>query len=148
MPTQADVRRIALSFPEAIEERGRFAFSVAGKDFAWVWLERVDPKKPRIPNPEVIAVRVAGDVDKQVLLAMDREVFFTEPHYDGYPAVLVRLPNIDRALLRKVLREAWACRAPRELGGLGPATRSRSPAPPRRPAGAARRARPAPRRRA
>ena len=62
-----------------------------GKQFVWVWLERLEPKKARVPNPNVIAVRVADDLDKQVLLASDRSVFFTEPHYDGYPAVLVRL---------------------------------------------------------
>lgn len=48
-----------------------------------------------MPNPGVIAVRVADDLDKQVLLASDREVFFTEAHYDRYPAVLVRLSKID-----------------------------------------------------
>jgi len=48
---------------------------------------------------------------KEVLLASDRDVFFTEPHYQGYPAVLVRLPKIDRAHLKEVLTNAWRCRA-------------------------------------
>ena len=56
-------------------------------------------------------MRVADDLDKQVLLASDRDVFFTEPHYQGYPAVLVRLPKIDRAHLKEVLTNAWRCRA-------------------------------------
>ena len=81
-----------------------------GKQFVWVCLERLEPKKARVPNPNVIAVRVADDLDKQVLLASDRSVFFTEPHYDGYPAVLVRLSKIDRARLKEVLTNAWRCR--------------------------------------
>jgi len=83
---------------------------VKGKQFVWVWLERLEPKKARVPNPNVIAVRVADDLDKQVLLASDRSFFFIEPHYDGYPAVLVRLSKIDRARLKEVLTNAWRCR--------------------------------------
>ena len=114
MATQADVRCIALALPEAAEEGG-FHFSVAGKGFAWVWMERLEPKKPRVPNPEVIAVRVANELERQALLSLDTEVFFTEPHYDGYPAVLVRLPAIDLEMLEKVLTDAWRCRAPKKL---------------------------------
>ena len=58
-------------------------------------------------NLSVIAVRVAGQADKDALLALDEAIFFTEPHYDGYPAVLVRLPAIDAGLLRAVLTDAW-----------------------------------------
>ena len=114
MATQADVRRIALSLPEAIEEGG-FHFTVAGKGFAWVWMERVQPKQARVPNPEVIAVRVANELEKQALLSLGTDAFFTEPHYDGYPAVLVRLPAIEVGLLEKVLTDAWLCRAPKKL---------------------------------
>jgi hypothetical protein len=46
---------------------------------------------------------------------MRPDVFFTEPHYDGYPAVLVRLPAIDLDLLQVVLAQGWRCRAPRRL---------------------------------
>ena len=64
MATQADVRRIALSLPDTEEAKDRFAFSVLNKGkpkgFAWVWMERVDPKKPRVANPGVLAVRVAN----------------------------------------------------------------------------------------
>ena len=55
-------------------------------------MERVTPKKPRVPQPKVIAVRVANLVDKDFLLRLNPEQFFTEPHYDGFPAILVRLP--------------------------------------------------------
>lgn len=114
MATRDDVRRIALSLPEAQEEAG-FAFAVSGKAFAWPWLQRLDPKKARVPNLEVMGIRVANELEKQALLSLDPAVFFTEPHYDGYPAVLVRLPVIELGLLEKVLTDAWRCRAPRKL---------------------------------
>jgi hypothetical protein len=114
MATRADVRRIALSLPETIEGGG-FDFSVAGKAFAWVWRERVQPKKPRVPNPEVIVVRVANELEKQALLSLDADAFFTEPHYDGYAAVLVRLSAIDLELLERVLTDAWLTRASKKL---------------------------------
>jgi hypothetical protein len=116
MATQADVRRIALSLPGAGEVEGRFAFSVENKGkskgFVWSWAERVHPKKPRVPRADVIAVRVRDQAEKATLLAGDPEVFFTEPHYDGFPAVLVRLPAARVALLRKLIVEAWRCQAP------------------------------------
>jgi hypothetical protein len=63
----------------------------------------------------VLAVRVENELEKQSLLALDADVFFTEPHYNGYPAVLVRLPAIDLELLEKVLTDAWRTKAPRRL---------------------------------
>lgn len=62
------------------------------KGFVWVWMERIAPKKPRVPQPAVVAVRVASLEAKEFLLSLDPNKFFTEPHYDGFPAVLVRLP--------------------------------------------------------
>jgi hypothetical protein len=119
MADQSDVRRIALSFPGVLEGKDRFAFSVEykgkQKGFAWVWLERVEPRKARVPRPDVLAVRVRDQAEKAVLLAGDPERFFTEPHYNGFPAVLVRLPKVTRAQLHKLLAEAWRCQAPREF---------------------------------
>jgi hypothetical protein len=115
MPTQDDVRRIALSLPETREDPHAFRFFVDGKQFCWSWMERLEPKRARVPNRDVIAVRVAGEMDKQVLLDLDPSVFFTEPHYDGYPAVLVRLRAIDVELLREILTRAWRTRAPKRL---------------------------------
>jgi hypothetical protein len=119
MADQADVRRIALSLPETGEADDRFAFSVEHrgkqKGFAWVWQERIAPKKPRVPNPEVLAVRVADEGDKQMLIAADAEKFFTEPHYNGFPAVLVRLPAIGVDELEELLIDGWRCQAPRAL---------------------------------
>jgi hypothetical protein len=117
--TQADVRRIALSFPETEEGDDRFAFSVRNKDklkgFAWVWMERIQPKKPRVANPGVLAVRVANEGQKEALISAEPKKFFTEPHYNGFPAVLVRLAEVTARELRTLLEEAWRCQAPREL---------------------------------
>ena len=119
MADQDDVRRIALSLPETIEGEDRFAFSVRNgandKGFAWNWMERVEPKKPRVPRDDVLAVRVANQAEKEMLLKSDPEKFFTEPHYNGFPAVLVRLPAIDVDELAELLTDAWRCQAPRAL---------------------------------
>jgi hypothetical protein len=119
MATQADVRRIALSLPESEAAADDFAFSVPNKGkrkgFAWVWKERVDPKKPRVPNPAVLAVRVPNLGQKELLLSMDSVKFFTEPHYNGFPAVLVRLDAVSVADLELLLADAWRCTAPAEL---------------------------------
>ena len=85
------------------------------KGFAWVWMERVDPKRARVPNPKVLAVRVANDGEKQALIASDPEKFFTEPHYNGFPAVLVRLAKVGRSELRELLTDAWRCQASKKL---------------------------------
>jgi hypothetical protein len=115
MATQDDVRRIALALPETTEDPDSFRFSVAGKQFAWAWLERLDPKRARVPSKEVIAVRIGNEFEKESLIEMDPEVFFTEPHYDGYPAIMIRLPAIDLDLLGVVLTDAWRLRAPKRL---------------------------------
>jgi hypothetical protein len=113
MATRDDVDPIARGLPGVSHESN--GYRVCGKLFAWNWLERVNPKRARVPNPEVIAVRVANELGKQALLSLDPDVFFTEPHYDGYPAVLVRLPAIDLGLLENVLTDAWRCQAPKKL---------------------------------
>lgn len=66
-----------------------------------------------MPNPQVLAVWVGSEDEKDALIDLDQDVFFTEPHYDGYPAILVRLPRIDLELLRKLLTDAWRSRAPK-----------------------------------
>jgi hypothetical protein len=110
MATQADVRRIALALPDVREKPGHFAFEVPVRDkwkgFCWVWMERVDPKKARVPCPAVLAVRVADLDAKEALLLADDLKFFDEPHYAGFPAVLVRLEAIGRAELRALLLAA------------------------------------------
>jgi hypothetical protein len=119
MATQADVRRIALALPGTEESKGHFAFEVPNKGklkgYAWVWKERVVPKKPRVPNPGVLAVRVANLGQKDLMISAEPTKFFTEPHYNGFPAVLVRLAEVRVPELRPLLEEAWRCMAPPEL---------------------------------
>ncbi len=119
MATQADVRRIALSMPDAEEAADHFAFSVKNrgklKGFVWSWNERIEPKKPRVPRKDVIAVRVANNSAKDLMIAADPVKFFTEPHYNGFPAVLVRLTEVNARDLRMLIEEAWRCQAPKEL---------------------------------
>ncbi len=115
LANQDDVRRIALSLPETCENKHRFAFSVRHKPFAWVWFEPVDPKKGRVPNPEAIGCRVSCEEEKYMLIDAKPDIFFTEPHYNGYPAVLVWLPKIELALLEEMIHESWQLQAPRRL---------------------------------
>lgn len=131
MATQADVRRIALALPGAEETPGHFAFSVRNKGklkgFAWVWMERVVPKKPRIANPRVLAVRVPNLGHREMLLAADPVKFFTEPHYAGFPAVLVRLAEVTSADLKVLLADGWRCMAPAALTSPAKPVRSARP---------------------
>ena len=119
MATRADVRRIAMALPDTVEGEDRFAFSVLdkgkAKGFVWVWMERVEEKKPRVPNKGVVAIRVPNQAEKEMLLATVSDKFFTEPHYNGFPAVLVRLKAIGTSELRELIVEAWRTLAPRAL---------------------------------
>ena len=63
-------------------------------------------------TPELPFVLTA---DKEVLIQMDPRVFFTEPHYDGYAAIQVRLDAIDDPLLEKVVTDSWRLRAPKRV---------------------------------
>ena len=85
------------------------------KGFAWVWMERLEPKKPRVPNPDVLAVRVANEQEKQSLIAAQPATYFTEPHYNGFPAVLVRLAAIEPDELEELVVDAWRVQAPKAL---------------------------------
>lgn len=119
MATLDDVRRIALALPETVESTDRFAVSVRNKGklkgFVWVWLERTAPRQARVPRPDTVAVRVANLTEKEMLLSMDSEKFFTEPHYNNYPAVLVRLKAVKVRELRVLIEDAWRCQAPKVL---------------------------------
>ena len=115
MATFDDVRRIALALPEAVADEDATAFRVDGKLFAWPWLERVDPKRARVPNLDVLVVRVASELDKDALIDMDPRVFLAEPHYDGHTAILIRLAAIDEPMLEKLLADSWRLRAPKRL---------------------------------
>jgi hypothetical protein len=111
-----DVHRIALSLPQAVQDGSKIRYLVeGGKAFAWTWKKRVEPKRARVEQLDVFGVRVANEEEKQVLIASDPAKFFTEPHYNGYPAVLVRLDEIDGDELTELLTDAWRNAAPRKL---------------------------------
>ncbi len=100
------VRKIVSGFPEVEESSsGRRAWSVRGKGFAWEARER---------DGGGLAVRVDRD-DKQLILDADPEIYFTSPHYRGYPGVQIRLEKISREELRSRLEDAWLIQAPKRL---------------------------------
>jgi hypothetical protein len=115
MATQDDVRRICLALPGVSEDPGAFGFSVRGKGFVWLWPERVHPRRKKVPNADVVVVRVSDLEEKRALLASDPRTFFTTDHYDGYKAVLVRLSAAEPAVLAEVLTDSWRTQAPRDL---------------------------------
>ncbi|MGA8575671.1 MAG: MmcQ/YjbR family DNA-binding protein [Candidatus Cybelea sp.] len=117
MASWNDVRRFALALPGATEEatsQGRAAWIVNKKFFTW---ER--PLRPSdlaalgksAPSGPILGVRTADLEMKEVLLASNPRVYFTTPHFDGYPAVLIRLEKISAKELKDVVTEAWLSRA-------------------------------------
>ena len=110
-----------MALPNVEETEGRFAFSVMNKGklkcFVWVWMERIDPKKARVPNPKMLAVRVENLGQRNAMLAAEPVKFFTEPHYAGFPAILVRLEEVTVADLKVLIAEAWRTQAPVEKPG-------------------------------
>jgi hypothetical protein len=65
--------------------------------------------------PDALVLRVADMGEREALLQGQPEAFFTTPHYDGYPAVLVRLEAVDPIELAELIEEAWRIRAPKRL---------------------------------
>jgi hypothetical protein len=121
MATWEDVRRLALALPEAVEESKRdelLAWSVRDKTFAWERPLRradLDALGDAAPKGPVLAARVPDLGAKEALLADDGGVYFTTPHFNGFPAILVRLDRIPLPELEELLVEAWLCRAPKRL---------------------------------
>jgi hypothetical protein len=113
MVTHDDIRRIALALPDAVEESGaQFAIGVPVKGkvkgFVWAWLERIHPKKARVPSDAVVAVRVSDLTEKDLLINAEPGKYFTEPHYNSYPAVLVRLAEVSLDDMDVLLRTGWS----------------------------------------
>jgi hypothetical protein len=118
--TWDDVRRIALALPEATERTSREMRQWRVKDKLFVWerpLRRSDLEAlgAGAPDGPILGARVEHLVAKEALLANDDGVFFTTPHFDGYPAVLVRLERITVEALDEVIVEAWLARVPARL---------------------------------
>ncbi len=115
-----DVRRIALGMPEAEEtvSRGAAMWRVRGAGFVWERpLRRADLAALGIAEQEgpVLGAKVDDEAVKHALVAEDPEVFFTTPHFDGHPAVLIRLDRISERRLGEVVAEAWHTVAPARL---------------------------------
>jgi hypothetical protein len=107
MATVDDVRRIALSLPETDEHPshgGWPSFRVRKKAFTYV---RDDGAS--------ITVYVEGQEEKDALVASDPTKFFTTPHYDGYPIVLVRYDEVEVDELRELLTDSWRLKAPKRM---------------------------------
>jgi hypothetical protein len=101
-----DVRAIVSRFPEVEESsEGRLAWRVRGKLFCWQARDR---------DGGGLAVRVERD-EKELILDANPDVYFTSPHYRGYPAVQVRLEAIDHDELAQRLEDAWLIKAPKRL---------------------------------
>lgn len=122
MPTLDDVRAIALSLPETTEvvggQRRNLMWRTRNGSFVW---ER-GPSKADLatlatlgrtwPDGVVVGVRTDGETGKRELLAALPDAVFTIPHFDGYPAVLLRLDAVDRDLLAELVTDAWLLQAP------------------------------------
>jgi hypothetical protein len=118
--TLDDVRRLALALPETSEgtSRGNVMWKVRDKLFVWERpLRRPDLEALGDAAPEgpVLGARVEHLGAKEALLADDPGVYFTTPHFDGYPAVLVRLDAIELEELQGLVVDAWVARAPKRL---------------------------------
>lgn len=120
MATWEDVRGIALALPETSERVSRDLCQWRVKDKAFVWerpLRRADLKAlgDDAPDGPILGARVEHVGAKEAWLADDPGVFFTTPHFDGFPAILVRLDRIGPQDLDEVIVEAWLARAPKRL---------------------------------
>ncbi|HSF16531.1 MAG TPA: MmcQ/YjbR family DNA-binding protein [Vicinamibacteria bacterium] len=107
MVTESQIRRIALSLPGAYERasyEGRPSWRTNPRMFTWIRDE-----------PEALVVWVESLDEKELLIAAEPHVFFTTPHYDGYPIVLVRLGAIDVKRAKELIGESWRLRAPKSL---------------------------------
>ncbi len=106
MPTWDDVVAIGTRFPdvELTTSYGTPALKVRGK-----FMCRLRT------NPDALVLRVIDLGDREALLQGQPDVFFSTPHYDGYPAVLVRLEAVDPAELAELIEDAWRLHAPKRL---------------------------------
>lgn len=120
MATLDDARRIALSLPDTSEKIswGSAHWRVHDRGFVWERpLSKTDLAAlgDDAPDGEILGVRIADLDEKDTLIAAEPEVFFTIPHFDGFPAVLVRLEAIEVEELTELVTDAWLDRAPKKL---------------------------------
>jgi hypothetical protein len=115
-----DVRRIALSLPDTSEATswGHAHWRVHDKGFVWERPLRHSDLRALgegAPDGPILGARVEHLGAKEALIQDEPSVFFTTPHFDGYPAVLVQLDKIGLDELEEVIVEAWLARAPKRL---------------------------------
>jgi hypothetical protein len=105
--TEHDVRDIALALPEVTEEQWYRTpgYKVAGKGFL----------RLRTEAEGGLVVFVPDLGEKEALLAANPEAYYSTPHYDGYPAILVNLAAADIGELRELITESWRIKAPARL---------------------------------
>jgi hypothetical protein len=121
--TMKDLDELALAMPQAVRELsedGRPSYSVHGKYFCFHRRPRPDAvdEKSGERLDDVLVFRVEGQDVKDLILADGRGIFFTTPHWNGYPAVLIRIPNLRRlkkAELRDLVVDAWLTRAQKRV---------------------------------
>jgi len=121
MVTVDDAARIASELPEVTlgERYGNRTWSVGGKAFAWerpfskADLRRFGDATP--PDGPIVAVRVEDLGEKEAVLAAQHKGFFTIPHFDGYPAVLIQLKTAGKRALGEAIVDGWLACAPRKL---------------------------------
>jgi hypothetical protein len=116
----ADLDELALAMPDVDKslKDGRPAYAVRGKTFCFHRSPRPDVRDPETGErfEDVVVLWVDSLEEKDLLVADARGVFFTTPHWNGYKAVLTRIPQlvqIDREELRGLVEDAWLCRAPK-----------------------------------
>ena len=110
-----DVRRLALALPDVVEiDSDGFDFRVGGKGFVWSYPER-NPSGRRVIRTDVAVLYAGDEAEKQALLLGEPDLFFTVPGYDGWPLVMLRLPEVDIERLTELVTDAWRMRAPETL---------------------------------
>ncbi|GFG64485.1 hypothetical protein MKUB_19750 [Mycobacterium kubicae] len=120
MATWDDVARIVGELPLTTEQAPH-EWRVGKKLMAWERPLRKSDREAMAqagvapPAGDILGVRVSDEGVKFALVADEPEVYFTTPHFDGYPAVLVKLAEIDVIALEELLTEAWLTQAPKKL---------------------------------
>jgi hypothetical protein len=123
MATMADLDELALSMPQTTKDvspDGRPSYLVHGKMYCFHRSRRPDAVDAQTGErlDDVLMFRVADVGVKELMLADERGVFFTTPHFNGYPAVLMRIPDlarVDRDELYDLVAEAWLTRAQKRV---------------------------------
>ena len=117
MATWDDVARIVDGLPGTNEAAPR-NWRVGKKLVAWERpLRKADYAAlgADAPDGDILGARVADEGVKFALIGDAPGVYFTTPHFDGYPAVLVRLAEIGAAELEELITDAWLAQAPKTL---------------------------------